>query len=830
MKISQTTTKDKMYILGIVLIFVSLAIFSLPQLIESQLDNYFGLFLLNFGITATYFFILLGKGRLKKGRNGLHPFFLFLILFLISAYSLNREFSVFETSVKWFRVLLAICCINYVAIACISQPPRWIAQVRNLVLGISFITFSYLAIYMLPMYAVSFAGFFLFGISLHSFVPLLFCIYTIILVRRLNRESQTGWYSFSTGIASVVIFTVVFVTQWISTINTINNTYRRSLAGEHDGLPGWVSVARTIERNWVSEKILKTGIVYSTPAPSQESFFWRMPNRNFGEEGKHDPLVMIASLFAGKSNLLEEEKIKILESIYDARHEAQEQLWSGRNLFTEHIKSTVKIWPQFGLAYTEKLLTVTNKATTRRWRNQQEAIYTFYLPEGGVISSLSLWIEGRESKGILTTKEKADRSYKIIVGIESRDPSLVHWQEGNTVSVRVFPVIAGQSRNFKIGITSPLVKKSGKMLYENIPFDGPSINQATEDVVVQYEKKPKELIQAAVFTSEKGETYRRSGAYDPEWKIEMAEESLSTEGFSFDGKLYNVRPYQLQRERIIFQKIFLDVNRSWTNEEFEKVCKLFADKHIYVYNQKIVQLTNENRGYLFNELKKNQFSLFPIHQIADPETSLLVSKSNEVSPNLKDLKDSRFLDELKNVITCDRRIHLFNLGDHLSPFLKSLKEYRIFKFEHGTTKDLEALISSEKFSRYLESENLVVIDNSQIAITQSDGNSVANAPDHLMRLFTYNHILQQIGCTMLTTDSNNVSLVDEAKKAHIVTPVSSLVVLESQMDYDRFEIKKTPNSLQNAGFHSIGSVPEPHEWVLIGIGLLVLVYLKFKPW
>jgi XrtN system VIT domain protein len=122
------------------------------------------------------------------------------------------------------------------------------------------------------------------------------------------------------------------------------------------------------------------------------------------------------------------------------------------------------------MGYTEKTITVWNQNMEQRWRSDEEAIYTFYMPEGAVVTSLSLWINGKEEKGVMTTKEKAEIAYKTIVGVERHDPSVVQWQEGNSVSVRVFPVPAGGTRIFKIGITSPLERVSGKLRYENISF------------------------------------------------------------------------------------------------------------------------------------------------------------------------------------------------------------------------------------------------------------------------------------------------------------------------------------------------------------------------
>jgi len=87
--------------------------------------------------------------------------------------------------------------------------------------------------------------------------------------------------------------------------------------------------------------------------------------------------------------------------------------------------------------------------------------------------------------------------------------------------------------------------------------------------------------------------------------------------------------------------------------------------------------------------------------------------------------------------------------------------------------------------------------------------------------------MQKAGTGLLTGNGEDSTLVAEAQKAYVVSPVSSLVVLESQIDYDRFDIKDVDKSLKNASMKSNGAVPEPHEWALIIIVVGVLVYLKF---
>ncbi|MGN6417279.1 MAG: hypothetical protein ACTHMC_07300, partial [Pseudobacter sp.] len=81
---------------------------------------------------------------------------------------------------------------------------------------------------------------------------------------------------------------------------------------------------------------------------------------------------------------------------------------------------------------------------------------------------------------------------------------------------------------------------------------------------------------------------------------------------------------------------------------------------------------------------------------------------------------------------------------------------------------------------------------------------------------------------LLNGESPADSLVAQAAEAHVVTPVSSLVVLESKADYDRFDIKASENSLHNAAIASKGAVPEPHEWALIILAILILITLKYQ--
>ena len=106
--------KDPLYILGLFLVTVSLLLYAMPVVFAIPVNHSSGgMFLVNFGLTAAYIITLSARGILKRGRNGLHHVIVFLVLFLISAYALNREIPIFERSVNWFSILLVLICINY---------------------------------------------------------------------------------------------------------------------------------------------------------------------------------------------------------------------------------------------------------------------------------------------------------------------------------------------------------------------------------------------------------------------------------------------------------------------------------------------------------------------------------------------------------------------------------------------------------------------------------------------------------------------------------------------------------------------------------------------
>jgi len=822
---------DKMWLAGLVFILFSLLIFCIPLWINLG-DSVDGLFIVNYVTAIAYFIVLLISGRLRRGRGGLSPMFAFLILCIISCYALNRTVSIFEQSVSWWCVVLVISCINYLSLPFYSRMPRWGQYLVCIIAGISLCMFLYLAIYLMPVYIISAIGVIALGLGLHSFVPVLFIIYTLVFLVKAARDNLRTLFAFFIGIAIALVTIIQFNLRWKAEITRIQDDIDRAGDSQHNSLPRWVAVAQDCQTSGFNERFLKTGLVYDPSGNWNWNLFDFRSFRQFNEKRKHDPLIMIASLFYGTSILDEQDRIKILEALYDSRYAAQERLWQGDALSTNKIRTDVQFWPQLHLSYTEMELTVANNTLHPTWFDQQEALYTFHLPEGATVSSLSLWIDGREEKGVFTSRHKADTAYRAIVGKEHRDPSLVHWQEGNKVVVRVFPVLPHETRRFKIGITAPLEKKDARLVYHSTWFDGPPSGDALTSVRIRDQESLQNLQ-----TSDQSPP-NRTGAYRPEWSLSFNDPGITPQTFRFNGQQYTAEPAQPEFDTADIRNVYLDLNHSWSKDDYATLLPLLKNKKVYVWHPSdgLVELTPQTGDLLYRQCAGLQFSLFPLSIINDKEHSLLISKSTPTSPALSDLNGSDFSGGLHNWLAGPGKLRLFNIGEEVSPYLRTLKECGAFSFEKGDLPTLRQRLAENRFLRDNDQPDLFRIDPAGLLIRKTAVDSATdknNAPDHLLRLFAYRRIQQTLkghlpGDYTEEDEPTVDTLVQTAQEAGIVSPVSSLVVLENAADYKRFDIAQNLNGLKNASLQGKGAVPEPGEWALLGLVLVLFVIVRLR--
>ncbi|AFD05633.1 XrtN system VIT domain-containing protein [Solitalea canadensis] len=823
MKLKHLTTMNR---IGLLLIALSFLLFALRNPAHSA--NNFTFFWLHYlpAISFLFFSLIIREGK-SFIQNLVSPNVIYsFLLFNISAFALNKEITVFDDSVNWLCLLLMVSSISLLLFATFEFESGFLVSLLCFFLGIATFLYAYFALLLASTYPIAILGAIVLGLSLHLLVPLLLLCVTIASFSTLQRKHTGLWPSYSIGLLIPLITAIVWVFVWQNRIEKIKTTTSLSLLNSESSLPNWVTVSQQLAPDLLTVKILKSGLLYRT---FQDNIgFFEMPSGLTNEPKKHDPLIVLSSLGTPSEMLDRSSSINMLKVLSRNRHQTQEQLWSGDHLSVSRINSNVKIYPELQLAYTEKTISIHNN-DQRGWNQNQEALFTFHLPEGSVITSLSLWVNGKEEKGLITTRSNAEKAYETIVGVEVRDPSVVKWQEGNTVTVRVFPCTNEEDRIVKIGITSPLPVADNIVSYENIWFEGPENSNAKEIVKVQFMRTPEDLKLPSGFNQEVTNTYLSNRDYQPDWMLSFKKQPLLPHSFSFNGYSYHFAPLKPEIQHFDPKSIYLDVNSSWSQQDFTAALKIFWNKDVYIYDNKFVKVTTQNRNALFEKLSSLTFSLFPIHQVTDLTSALLVTSSTLYSPTLDELKDSEFYNKLKTYCSNNPTpLKVIQIGDNESIYLKSLKELRVIQSIKQDWETLSTLINKEQFIAYPENENSVVISSAGLRIERTTDTSLTNnAPDHLLRLFAYNHLLFKIGNKGMATNSVATNLISEAGITNIVSPVSSLVVLERQSDYDQFNIKKYDNSLGNAAMNSSGAVPEPHEWMLIILIAGVFIYIFY---
>jgi hypothetical protein len=90
--------------------------------------------------------------------------------------------------------------------------------------------------------------------------------------------------------------------------------------------------------------------------------------------------------------------------------------------------------------------------------------------------------------------------------------------------------------------------------------------------------------------------------------------------------------------------------------------------------------------------------------------------------------------------------------------------------------------------------------------------------EHIARLWARDRVMALMHDN---ASANRIAATELAARYRLVTPVSGAVVLETQRQYD--ESRLTP-----AGQATVPTIPEPHEWALLLIACLALIWLAWR--
>lgn len=701
-------------------------------------------------------------------------------------------------------------------------------------------------VYMAPFMLFSWVLIPFFGLGMLPYSPLIagiaFMIAFIKVQRRIIRDFEKPVVRGYTLvlIGGCLIFSGYvgwYIYQWSGAMNSITTQTEYSPGHNqvYKDLPVWAKVGMKMPVNHATDLFLRS---YGS-----DTFF------GFGPTGYFDFISFIPGCFMHTDSLREKDNDKLLTLLFNRSHVGLDRLWRGDTLRTTSVDHHIQVYPESRLVYTEVVFTIKNDDNDR----QQEAIYTLTLPPDSVASALSLWIDGKECPARLTLKSKAKKAYKQIVGVERRDPSVLEWLDGNRFRLRVFPVLPENSRTVKVGITIPLtLSADDRLLYRKVEFEGPSAFRARENVHVDVFSNNDDftLTGSHISLDEKNTSdgecrqFTAEGRFKKGWGLSVDAVPLAG-SFVMGNELYRLDTISYIKQQFIPDVIYVLLSDRMSKAEWKTLIAGIYQHKSSGTKVKLVAMETfytEELEKAFRFIEQTDFiryHLFPLYTIDENKNALIITYSESYSIALSELKGGAFYTRSQEYFSKRTApVYVLPLDNRLSAYFASFNEFdQIIPLFNVTGEDLPGMLDSgmvmvpDTDDRY----NFPTAGYALEKVHLDEHMSTPGGNDLLARLYYYRQIMRDLGGRYFDKDADHQDLLTAANDAKVVTPLSSFVVLESEFDYQRFDIKDDPSKLGQSNIKKstgttskLGMVPEPGEWAFMIMCLLVVIILYFK--
>ncbi|MFC1766860.1 hypothetical protein ACFL6U_32895, partial [Planctomycetota bacterium] len=124
-----------------------------------------------------------------------------------------------------------------------------------------------------------------------------------------------------------------------------------------------------------------------------------------------------------------------------------------RGIMLHSSRFDVIVEPEPAMGYCEWILEFRNDN-----RRAQEARAQVLLPPGGVVSRVTLWVDGQEREAAFAGHSHVRQAYQQVAIRDRRDPVLVTSRGPDRVLVQCFPILPqGGTMKIRLGITAPLL-------------------------------------------------------------------------------------------------------------------------------------------------------------------------------------------------------------------------------------------------------------------------------------------------------------------------------------------------------------------------------------
>jgi XrtN system VIT domain protein len=722
-----------------------------------------------------------------------------------------------ETMRYAFLPLLAFGAMLCIAFIIVLSPVMAFAWIVVWAGGLGFLPYS-------PLFA-----FIAFALTAHK------------IHRSVSRKDLSKWLILAT-VSVTLAYSLYYKIQWNRAEAVLQKP--EIPAGHNrldEDLPDWLQKAARMPVNHVSEMVLQPNRRSTISVFSMQSLF--------------DPLAFLSSggmgdMFRTRTEeaLTPDESGRMLHLLFGQSHAYLDRLWSGHSLITTDIKSHVQIHPELRVAYTETTLAIYNEDSDANktifgtrlggLALPEEAIYTITVPEGSICTKLSLWVDGEERPARLTFKSTAHSAYQQIVGLERRDPSYVEWLDGNRLRLRVFPVLPQQYRTVRIGIVSPLKAESGRLTYEPARLEGPVQTFADRDVHVDvYSAHAPALDTNGISLKEK---------IVPDGQVRQFAASSAREHWSFSlpapeaaghisagGLSFSVQPLKMETKSFVPGAVLVALNGSLSRSQWKEFVKKLYEFDFPVYMLAGEWFHTKDRAkalaYL-DECNIPAFNLFPLHFPSQMNLTnvIWVTAGEDQSIPLGELRDSQRFEHIQKDAASRGADPVAVLNGRMSEYVASLVDLDRLEPAALDESSLLRILRERRIEVPVETETSIPLRAAGLQLERSDRTEARPGSDLLVRIMLQRKIMRSLGQRFFNRDLENADLVKLARDGMIVSPVSTLIVLETEQDYKRFGIADDPSLLGQSKLEAPGGVPEPHETALLIALVSALLFYFYR--
>ncbi|MFT7515509.1 MAG: hypothetical protein ACI9QL_004742 [Candidatus Omnitrophota bacterium] len=470
-----------------------------------------------------------------------------------------------------------------------------------------------------------------------------------------------------------------------------------------------------------------------------------------------------------------------------------------------------RLYADAGLGYIEWTMLFKNTGLT-----QKEARAQIALPEGGMISRLTLWVNGEPREAAFAGKSQVRKAYQEIAIRQRRDPVLVTSSGTDRVLMQCFPVPVEGEMKIRMGMTFPLhmtEASEGRFRLPRIIEENFEIDQTLEHHV---------WIESDRDVMVKGRPIESSGKPTPRFKAALTTEDLNHPKLA----IHAVRNPE--------------VNQVWCEDPFEKgrwitgaisatatstsnlasnwLVVIDGSKAMRAYQADIYAAlqasTNRITGIILATDKPQRMSLEEFGQV-----NFKRNGGEDNLPGLIQAFDASLEEPVK--VLWIHGIQAMRLSDMqpleqtwgFKPNLAEIYTYGVADGPNVVLRDMEGKLKITHVPSFgdITSDLLNGLEPGRVLSLQTTSTHTPptageTTNGHLARMWAFGEVNR-----ILTAPGRKWgSAVTVASTYQLVTAVSGAVVLETDAQYKQ-------NGLDPADPASVPTIPEPETWLLFGL-------------